>query len=206
MVYPCKGIVYNGIIIRKRIDNMLHWKELITECESCSKCDLSGMRKNMVFGEGNPNARLVFIGEAPGADEDRLGRPFVGRAGQLLDKGLNALDLHRDKDYYICNVCKCRPENNRTPDDTEANNCLPYLRNQIALIKPKIIVCLGAVAMRYILGSDFKITRDRGKWIEKRGVYIIATFHPAALFRDESKKIDFWKDLKSIKEKYKEIE
>jgi DNA polymerase len=184
---------------------MLQWKELYEECKKCDKCDLNKSRTNMVFGEGNLKADIIFIGEAPGADEDRTGRPFVGRAGQLLDKGLRALDILRGRDYYICNVCKCRPENNRTPDDDEALKCLPYLRNQVALVKPKIIVCLGAVAMRYVLGGDFRITRDRGKWVERKGINIVATFHPAALFRDENKKILFWQDLKSIKKKYEEI-
>ncbi|MDP4177788.1 MAG: uracil-DNA glycosylase [Bacillota bacterium] len=184
---------------------MLYWKELINQCEGCNKCRLSENRTHVVFGEGNPKAKLMFVGEAPGADEDRLGRPFVGKAGQLLTKGLTSLNLERSRDYYICNICKCRPENNRTPLEDEAISCLPYLRNQAALIKPKIIVCLGAVAMKYIIGEEFKITRDRGKWIERKGVYIMPTFHPAALFRDESKKALFWQDLKQIKVKYDEI-
>jgi DNA polymerase len=158
----------------------------------------------VVFGDGNIRSPLMFIGEAPGADEDRIGVPFVGKAGKLLSKGLESLKLTRNE-YYICNVCKCRPENNRTPLEEEAEACLPYLRNQVALIKPKIIVCLGATAMKYILGKDYRITRDRGKWIERKGFYIIATFHPAALFRDESKKALFWQDLKLIKEKYSEV-
>jgi uracil-DNA glycosylase len=159
----------------------------------------------MVFGEGNPTAPIMFVGEAPGADEDEEGKPFVGKAGQLLTKGLTALDLIRDRDYYICNVCKCRPENNRTPYDEEAESCLPFLRNQVALVKPKIIVCLGATAMRHVIDKDWKITRDRGKWVERKGYYMIATFHPAALFRDESKKALFWQDLKGIKKKYDEL-
>lgn len=159
----------------------------------------------MVFGDGNPKAKIMFVGEAPGADEDRMGLPFVGRAGKLLTKGLTALNLKRENDYYICNICKCRPDNNRVPYESEAETCIPYLRNQVALVKPKIIVCLGATAMKYILGNDFRITRDRGKWVERKGVYIMATFHPAALFRDESKKILFWQDLKSIEKKYESI-
>lgn len=158
-----------------------------------------------MFGEGNPKSSIMFVGEAPGADEDITGKPFVGKAGQLLTKGLEKLELYRDKDYYICNVCKCRPENNRTPQDDEAEICLPYLRNQAALIKPKIIVCLGSVASRMVIDKEIRITRDRGKWVERKGVYMLATFHPAALFRDESKKILFWQDLKSIKKRYEEI-
>lgn len=184
---------------------MLRWKELYDECSICNKCELGRNRKNIVFGEGNPKAPIMFIGEAPGADEDRLGKPFVGRAGQLLTKGLTTLGLVRERDYYICNVCKCRPENNRTPYDEEALSCLPYLRNQVALVKPKIIVCLGATAMRFVIGKDWRITRDRGKWTEKKGYHMMATFHPAALFRDESKKQLFWQDLKGIRAKYDEI-
>lgn len=193
------------MIMSKEVVRLLKWRELYEECLQCNKCNLGNKRTNMVFGDGNSRGKIVFIGEAPGADEDRIGLPFVGRAGQLLTKGLTALNLIRENDYYICNVCKCRPDNNRVPYEDEAVACLPYLRNQVALIKPKIIVCLGATAMKYILGNDFRITRDRGKWIERKGCYIMATFHPAALFRDENKKVLLWEDLKSIKKKYDEI-
>lgn len=185
--------------------NLLPWKQLYDECMMCNKCELSQKRSKVVFGEGNIKAPIMFIGEAPGADEDRMGVPFVGKAGQLLTKGLTALDLIRDRDYYICNVCKCRPENNRTPQEEEAEACIPYLRNQVALIKPKIIVCLGAIALRYVMDRDGKITRDRGKWIERKGYNMMATFHPSAVLRDESKKAVFWQDLKSIKQKLDEI-
>ncbi|KEI06791.1 uracil-DNA glycosylase [Clostridium botulinum] len=184
---------------------MLQWKDLYKECKACSKCNLGEERINMVFGEGNPKAKLMFIGEAPGADEDRTGRPFVGRAGQLLTKGLLELNLHRDKDYYITNICKCRPENNRNPMEHEAYACIPYLRNQVGLIKPKIIVCLGAIAGKYIINLDLKITRDRGKWVEKKGIYIMPIFHPAAILRDDHKKSLFWRDLKEIKKMFDEI-
>lgn len=184
---------------------MLQWKELHEECSKCNMCRLGTSRTNMVFGEGNPRAKLMFVGEAPGADEDRTGRPFVGKAGQLLEKALRNLGLQRERDYYIANICKCRPANNRNPHDDEAEACLQYLRNQVALIKPKIIVCLGAIPTKYIIGQEFKVTRDRGKWIERKGVYIMPIFHPAALLRDESKKPLFWEDLKEIKKKYEEI-
>ena len=184
---------------------MLRWKELYEECLNCSKCSLGDNRTNMVFGDGNPKSHIMFIGEAPGADEDRTGIPFVGRAGQLLTKALLALDLHRERDYYICNICKCRPKNNRTPYEEEERACIPYLRNQVALMRPKIIVCLGATAMSCILGKDWRITRDRGKWVEKKGFYMTATFHPSAVLRDVNKKAAFWEDLKSIKEKNEEI-
>ncbi|WP_234122666.1 uracil-DNA glycosylase [Clostridium hydrogenum] len=214
---------------------MLIWKELYNECSNCHKCKLADNRINMVFGEGNVSAKLMFVGEAPGADEDRLGRPFVGRAGQLLTKGLEALGLTRDRDYYIANVCKCRPEKNRTPYEDEARACIGYLRNQFALVKPKIVVCLGATAMKFIMepaisklspnllenkyegaaiedewksavqSGEMRITRDRGKWIKINNLYMMSTFHPAALFRDESKKKLFWEDLKKIKIKYDEV-
>ena len=171
----------------------------------CTKCRLHLNRTNTVPGEGNPDARVMFIGEAPGADEDRLGRPFVGKAGQLLDKALNALGFYRSKNYYICNICKCRPENNRTPADDEAEACLPYLRSQVSIVKPRIIVCLGATSVKHIIDKQARVTSIRGIWFEKKGYYIMATFHPAALLRDESKKRLFWEDLKKVKEKYDEI-
>lgn len=209
---------------------MFNWKELYNECLNCHKCELGNNRTNIVFGEGNLKAKLLFVGEAPGADEDRLGRPFVGRAGQLLTKGLTALNITRENDYYIANICKCRPEKNRTPYEDEARACIGYLRNQFALIKPKIIVCLGATSMKYLMepmlikfcdalgennipqewkaagkSKEMKITRDRGKWVELNGMYVMSTFHPAALFRDENKKKAFWEDLKKIKVKYDEL-
>lgn len=184
---------------------MLNWKELHEECLRCHKCGLGDKRNNMVFGDGNLKSKIMFIGEAPGADEDKVGSPFVGRAGQLLTKALIALNLTREKDYYIGNICKCRPDNNRTPYQEEAEACLPYLRNQVALVKPKIIVCLGATSMKYILGSEWRITRDRGKWVERKGIYIMATFHPSAILRDESKKRPFWEDLKDVRKKYDDI-
>ncbi len=181
---------------------LLRWKELYEECVNCHKCKLGDNRTNMVFGDGNPGGKIMFIGEAPGADEDRTGLPFVGRAGQLLTRTLESIGLYRKNDYYICNICKCRPENNRTPYTQEEEACIPYLRNQVALVKPKIIVCLGATAMNCILGKDWRITRDRGKWVERKGFYMTATFHPSAILRDENKKAPFWEDLKDIKKKY----
>ncbi|HYE83146.1 MAG TPA: uracil-DNA glycosylase [Clostridia bacterium] len=184
---------------------MLTMDELSKEIAGCTRCRLHQNRTNTVPGEGNPKARIMFIGEAPGADEDRLGRPFVGKAGQLLDKALNALDFNREKNFYICNICKCRPENNRTPADDEAEACLPFLRNQVAIVKPKIIVCLGATSVKHIIDRQARITSVRGTWFERKGYYITATFHPAALLRDESKKRLFWEDLKKVKGKYDEI-
>ncbi len=184
---------------------MLSMEELQQYVKNCKKCRLSQSRTNVVFGEGVTNAKLMFIGEAPGADEDKLGRPFVGKAGQLLDKGLKALDFNRNKNFYIANICKCRPQNNRIPMEDEAEACLPYLRRQFIIIKPRIIVCLGATAAKYIINRNARITNIRGQWFEKKGYYFIATFHPAALLRDESKKKLMWEDLKKVKAKYDEI-
>lgn len=184
---------------------MLTMDELLREIVSCRKCPLSLNRTNTVPGEGSLRSRIMFVGEAPGADEDRLGRPFVGKAGQLLDKALKALDFDREKNIYIANICKCRPNNNRTPTEDEAKACIPFLRNQVAIIRPKIIVCLGATSVKCIIDKEARITSIRGTWFERKGYYIIATFHPAALFRDESKKRLFWEDMKKIKGKYDEV-
>ncbi|NLY42828.1 MAG: uracil-DNA glycosylase [Clostridiaceae bacterium] len=182
----------------------LNWDDLEKQCCQCTKCALSQSRKKVVFGEGNRNASLIFVGEGPGADEDSTGRPFVGRAGQLLTKGIEAIGLKRE-DVFIANIVKCRPPGNRVPLEEEAQACIPYLRNQVALIKPRIIVCLGATAMKYIIDNNARISEIRGQWIERKGYWLIATFHPAALLRDESKKIPFWQDLKKVKEKINEL-
>ncbi len=184
---------------------MLGWQTLYQTCLECKRCPLGQNRNNMVFGEGNLQADLMFIGEAPGRDEDMTGHPFVGRAGQLLDKALLALELTRQEHYYITNICKCRPQNNRVPLEEEAQLCLPFLRNQFALIKPRIIVCLGATAMKYVIDREARISKIRGQWRECKGVHMMATFHPAALLRDENKKRVFWEDLKQVKHKYVEL-
>ena len=181
-----------------------NWKELEETIKDCNKCKLCTGRKNIVFGVGNKNADIMFIGEGPGADEDIQGEPFVGKAGQLMNKAFEALDIKREE-VYIANIVKCRPPQNRNPEQDEADACMDYLRNQVLLIKPKIIVLLGSVALKNILGEDYGITNSRGKWIEKKGIWYLPTFHPAALLRDDSKKIDFWRDLKLIKEKLKEL-
>ncbi|RXM77871.1 uracil-DNA glycosylase [Clostridium tetani] len=181
---------------------MLGWKELYNNCLTCNRCDLSKNRTHVVFGEGNSKADIMFIGEAPGGDEDKAGRPFVGKAGQFLTKMLDSLDLIRERDYYICNICKCRPENNRNPKEDEIKACIPYLRNQFALVKPKIIVCLGAIATNQIISDQWRITRDRGKWIERKGCFITATFHPAAVLRDEGKKQYIFRDLQEVRRAY----
>lgn len=178
-------------------------KELKNYVHGCSKCRLCENRKNTVFGEGSESADIMFIGEGPGAEEDNTGRPFVGRAGQLLTKMLEAIDIKRE-DVYIANIVKCRPPANRVPFDDEAECCLPYLRCQVSVIRPKIIVCLGATAGKYIIDKELRITRDRGKWYEKGSFLMLPTYHPSALLRDPGKKRDAWNDFKSIREKIKE--
>ncbi len=181
-----------------------NWEELEKSIIDCKKCKLCKNRSNIVFGTGNKEAKVMFIGEGPGADEDREGEPFVGKAGQLMDKALIGLGIKRE-DLYIANIVKCRPPQNRNPEQNEADACLNYLRNQVVLIKPKIIVLLGSIALKNILGTDYSITASRGKWIEHKGILYMPTWHPAALLRDESKKIDFWNDLKQVREKCQEI-
>ncbi len=178
---------------------MLNWDDLIKACTGCKNCSLGNTRTNIVIGRGNPKAQLMFVGEGPGEHEDRQGMPFVGPAGKLLDLLLEAL-FFEPEDYYIANIVKCRPPGNRVPVDEEAESCLPFLRNQVALIRPKIIVCLGATAMKYIVDRNARITQIRGQWIDRKGCFIMPTFHPAALLRDESKKILMWEDMKKVKE------
>ncbi len=172
----------------------LNWEELEKQCENCQKCKLAKTRKKVVIGCGNRQAKLMFIGEGPGADEDASGIPFVGRAGQLMNMAFQGLGIARDE-VYIANVVKCRPPGNRNPQADEVQACLNYLREQVLLVKPQVIVLLGNVALKTILGSEYGITSARGKWIQKNEIWYMPTFHPAALLRDETKKIDFWLDL-----------
>ena len=181
-----------------------NWGNLENSIINCKKCKLCNGRTNIVFGVGNKNADIMFIGEGPGADEDRLGEPFVGKAGKLMNLAFDAIGLKRD-DVYIANVVKCRPPSNRNPEADEANACLDYLRNQVILVKPKIIVLLGSVALQNVLGKEYKITSSRGIWVEQKGILYMPTWHPAALLRDESKKIDFINDLKQVLEREKSI-
>ena len=175
------------------------WEELEESIINCQKCKLCKTRQNIVFGTGNKEARLMFIGEGPGTDEDRLGEPFVGRAGKLMDLAFETLGIDRKK-VYIANVVKCRPPANRNPEEDEATACLDYLRNQVILVQPEVIVLLGSVALKNILGKEYGITASRGKWVEKKGIKYMPTWHPAALLRDETKKIDFIKDLQKVVE------
>ena len=181
-----------------------NWEELEASIDNCNKCKLCKTRLNIVFGTGNKNADIMLIGEGPGADEDKQGIPFVGKAGKLMDKAFEGLGIIREK-VYIANIVKCRPPANRVPEDDEAEACLNYLRNQVILVKPKIIVLLGSTALKNILGKEYGITTVRGKWIEKKGIMYMPTWHPAALLRDENKKIEFWKDLKEVIKKYSDM-
>ena len=164
----------------------------------CTRCVLSRRgRKTIVFGEGNPYAELMFVGEGPGADEDEQGRPFVGRAGQLLNKMIEAMDLKREQ-VYIANVVKCRPPGNRTPEREEVETCSPFLLRQIAVIQPKAIVALGAVAARCLLGINEPMAKLRGQWFDFRGTRLAVTYHPAFLLRDPRQKKEAWKDLQMV--------
>lgn len=178
--------------------------ELEQSLAGCQRCGLCRGRQNIVFGRGAAAARIMFVGEGPGGDEDRLGLPFVGRAGQLLDKILAAAELPPE-DIYICNVVKCRPPGNRLPEAAEVAACKPYLREQIRIVQPWIIVCLGALAGQTLLEPGLKITRDRGSWRRKGAFWLLPTFHPAALLRDESKKRPVWQDMLSLRERYHEL-
>ncbi|MFO8192941.1 MAG: uracil-DNA glycosylase [Bacillota bacterium] len=178
-------------------DPVTRLQELEKTCLECQKCDLRKGCRQVVFGGGHPQARLMLVGEAPGADEDRLGTPFVGRAGQLLDRILNAAEIDR-ADVYITNIAKCRPPGNRLPLQPEVDACLPYLFEQLELINPDIVVCLGALATRTLIDKKASITRMRGTWHEKDKRRYMATFHPAALLRDPSKKKQVWEDFKEL--------
>ena len=183
---------------------MKNWEALQAECMDCRKCALAETRHNVVFGSGNPNAEVMFIGEGPGEQEDLKGEPFVGRAGKLLDDMLEIIDLDRSK-IYITNMVKCRPPQNRDPLNVEVEACISYLRNQVALLRPKIIVCLGRIAAMRLIREDFKITKEHGQWFEKAGVQMMAIYHPAALLRDPRKRPETFEDLKVLQAKIREI-
>ncbi len=194
-----------GKILEERgTEAVKNWDELYAECMDCRKCSLADTRHNVVFGEGARDAEVMFIGEGPGEQEDLTGRPFVGRAGQLLDDMLEMIDLRREK-VFIGNMVKCRPPGNRDPLNIEQEACIGYLRNQVALIRPKIIVCLGRIAAIRLMKDDFKITREHGQWMEKAGVWMMAMFHPSALLRDPSKRPESFVDLKTLQAKIREI-
>ena len=174
------------------------WEELERTCLSCQKCALADGRHHVVFGVGARDAEVMCIGEGPGENEDLQGEPFVGRGGKLLDEMLELIDLDRAKNVYIANIVKCRPPQNRDPLNTEQDACIGYLRNQVSLLRPKIIVCLGRIAAMKLIKEDFKITREHRQWFQKNGVWMTALYHPAALLRDPRRKPETFDDLKSI--------
>ncbi|GAV22809.1 uracil-DNA glycosylase [Carboxydothermus pertinax] len=174
---------------------------LYEEALACQRCNLRAHAQRVVFGEGNENALLMLVGEGPGAEEDRQGRPFVGAAGELLNKILEAAGISREE-VYIGNVVKCRPPNNRVPTKDEVAACRQFLDRQIELIKPKIIVCLGATAAQALIGPEVRITKIRGLWHEKGDIKIMPTYHPAALLRDPAKKRPTWEDFKAVRDLY----
>ena len=184
---------------------MFNWEQLQTVCEGCTKCGLCETRRNVVFGVGNRQTDIMFVGEGPGEQEDIQGQPFVGPAGKLLDDMLSIIDLDRHSNCYIANIVKCRPPRNRDPLETEQDACIGYLRNQVALIKPKIIVCLGRIAAKRLIDQDYRITRQHGQWVERNGIWMTAIYHPSALLRDVGKRPETFDDLISIREKIKQI-
>lgn len=178
--------------------------ELKKYCFKCKKCRLCETRTNVVFGEGNELAEIMFVGEGPGYNEDIQGRPFVGKAGQLLDKMIEAIHLQR-KDVYIANIVKCRPPENRNPLDDESTACIDFLRWQVKIINPKIIVCLGSVSAKSLINHDISISRQRGQFVKKGDIYFMPTYHPSYLLRNEAAKKDAWEDFKKVRSKIIEI-
>lgn len=183
---------------------MSQWNSLETDCKSCRKCALAETRTNVVFGDGNREAEVLFIGEGPGETEDLTGRPFVGRGGKLLDDMLEMIGLDRTK-VYIANIVKCRPPGNRDPLNTEREACFPWLESQLELISPKIIVCLGRIAAMTFIDEKFKITQEHGRWYDRRGAKIMALYHPAALLRDPRRRPETFEDLKELQRTIRKI-
>ena len=181
------------------------WEELKSECLTCTKCGLCETRTNVVFGDGVADAEVLFIGEGPGQNEDEQGLPFVGRSGQLLDHYLEAVDLSRDRNVYIANIVKCRPPQNRDPLPEESTACMPWLRQQFQLIRPKIVVCLGRIAAQQMMEPTFSVSRDHGKFFEKQGTLFMATYHPAALLRYPVNKPAVFGDFVALREKITQV-
>lgn len=184
---------------------MNNLEELRQEVLSCTKCPLHQGRKNAVFGNGNPNAEIMLIAEAPGFYEDKTGVVFQGKSGELLDKILAASGFTRNKQIFISNIVKCRPPDNRVPNDTEKTACLPYLYRQIEIINPKIIILLGATALKGLISPNAKITQIRGQWINWQNRLVIPTYHPSALLRNQNLKRPVWDDFKNVVAKYREL-
>ncbi len=181
------------------------WESLQHSCHRCQNCGLAATRTNVVFGTGNPQAEVMFVGEGPGEQEDLQGEPFVGRAGQLLDVMLAAIGLSRKRNCYIANVVKCRPPGNRDPKPEEQEACIPWLRGQVSLLRPKIIVCLGRIAACRLIDPDLKITRQHGQFFDKKGVAVMATFHPASLLRNPAQKPAAFADFLLLRDKIQEL-
>ncbi len=182
----------------------MDWESLKQACLQCNRCDLCGGRTQVVFGVGPKDAEILFVGEGPGQQEDLQGEPFVGPAGHFLDDMLSIIGLGRHN-CYIANIVKCRPPNNRDPFQIEQDACIPWLRMQTKLLRPKIIVCLGRIAAMKLIREDFKITREHGQWTEKGGIWFTAMYHPSALLRDENKRPDTFQDLKKLQAKIQEV-
>lgn len=181
-------------------------EQLKSRILNCTACDLYKSRQNPIWGEGNPNAEVLLIGEAPGADEDRIGRPFVGKSGQLLDKILAACGFTRQKHVFLSNILRCRPPGNRVPKDEEVNACIPFLYEQINLVDPKIVIPLGATALKRLLKDDsLRITRIRGNWMQWDGRLVMPVYHPSALLRNPALKRETWEDYKKVVFKYREL-
>lgn len=184
---------------------MYDWNGLKQICCNCTRCGLCETRHNVVFGVGREDADVMFVGEGPGEQEDLKGEPFVGPAGKLLDDMLSIIDLYRHENCYIANIVKCRPPQNRDPMQTEQDACMPWLRMQTKLLRPRIIVCLGRIAAMKLIREDFRITKEHGQWFEKGGILFFAMYHPSALLRDESKRPETFRDLKKLQAKVLEI-
>ena len=183
---------------------MMDWESLAQTCGNCTRCGLCDTRTNVVFGVGRKDADVMFVGEGPGEQEDLQGEPFVGPAGKLLDDMMSIIDLDRSN-CYIANIVKCRPPQNRDPLETEQEACIGYLRNQVALIRPKIIICLGRVAAKRLIDPEYRITRQHGSWVQKGDIWMTAIYHPSALLRDVSKRPETFDDLISIREKIRSV-
>ena len=183
---------------------MLDWQELEEKCKSCQGCGLWETRHNVVFGVGKRDADIMFVGEGPGEQEDLRGEPFVGPAGQLLDEMLSIIDIDRTN-CYIANIVKCRPPRNRDPQEPEQDACIGFLRNQFALVRPKIVVCLGRIAARRLIDTNFRITREHGTWINRQDTWMTAIYHPSALLRDPARRPETFDDLLSIRSKLQEL-
>ena len=183
----------------------MDFEQLRKSCLGCTACPLCQTRTNVVFGIGSEAARVMFVGEGPGEQEDLRGEPFVGPAGRLLDDMLSIIDLDRAKNCYIANIVKCRPPHNRDPLEVEQEACIGYLREQVRLLRPQIIVCLGRIAAMKLIREDFRITREHGQWTQKSGVWLMALYHPSALLRDETKRPDTFRDLLGLRAKIREV-